>query len=310
MYRIAQRITVPELRTRTIGSLFRPELNRLVLVGRSPAAVKQSLKLVCSVTPPQKLLVANAYWCIAACFDFYRLHRYCMPTMAEEDKDYFLPLEDQRVFGAGIKRKRIAFVPSSSQEPTISAPPTLSRSIHDRYLAIVLKKPIKASTSIDESPSTSTEQNAERQQPLCPICQLPFSNQATTTTTSHESSIAHQVCLTHSHPPSHLDREHVGLKYLSSYGWDPDARLGLGAKGEGIRAPIKAKRKGDTSGLGVDLKDEDGAKVQNKKVKEVPIVRLNAKQVRQQEAEGKRREANLRDAFYGRDLEEYLGPGG
>jgi len=48
----------------------------------------------------------------------------------------------------------------------------------------------------------------------------------------------------------------------------------------------------------------------NEKQKQGPVVRLNAKQVRQQELEGKKREARLRDAFYGKDLEQYLGPGG
>lgn len=90
---------------------------------------------------------------------------------------------------------------------------------------------------------------------------------------------------------------------MSSYGWDPDSRQGLGAKGEGIRAPIKGKVKNDTSGLGID-----GRGVGTGQKQKTPPVRLNAKQVRQQEADRKKREARLRDAFYGKDLEEYLGP--
>jgi G-patch domain len=90
---------------------------------------------------------------------------------------------------------------------------------------------------------------------------------------------------------------------LSTYGWDPDSRQGLGAKGEGIRVPIKGKIKNDTSGLGVDT--GGGGKAQKQKP---PLVRLNAKQVRQQEAEGKKRAARLRDTFYCKDLEQYLGP--
>jgi hypothetical protein len=232
--------------------------------------------------------------------------------MAEEDDEYFLPLEDQRVFGAGVKRKRIAFVPSSTLESVASTPTkAVATTSHDRYLSIIEKKRGgDAQSTEDQSPTTTPI--AEAPQNLCPICHLPLSasdigadtaTNSTLSKSSHESSIAHQVCLSHSHPPSHLDRDHVGLKYLSSYGWDPDSRQGLGVRGEGIRVPLKGKIKNDTTGLGVDTKS--GVKMQKKPQ---PVVRLNAKQVRQQEAEGKKREAKLRDAFYGKDLEQYLGP--
>jgi G-patch domain len=230
--------------------------------------------------------------------------------MAEEDDEYFIPLDDQRVFGAGIKRKRIAFIPSTNLESVAQthtqAPATTS---HDRYLSIIQKKWGGSPEDTDAKASNKT-QDGNRNPPLCPICNLPLSAPypvAASGTGSaksfHDSSIAHQVCVTHSHPPSHIDREHVGLKYLSSYGWDPDNRQGLGAKGEGIRAPIKAKIKSDTVGLGIDIRE--GRTVQKQKP---PLIRLNAKQIRQQEAEGKKREARLREAFYGKDLEKYLGP--
>lgn len=230
--------------------------------------------------------------------------------MAEEDDEYFLPLEDQRVFGAGIKRKRIAFIPSTNVESVAQThtqvPATTS---HDRYLSIIQKNRGGSPEDTDAKAANNT-QDVNRNPPLCPICHLPLSAPdpvAASSTGSaksfHDSSIAHQVCVTHSHPPSHIDREHVGLKYLSSYGWDPDNRQGLGAKGEGIRAPIKAKIKSDTVGLGIDIRE--GRTVQKQKP---PLIRLNAKQIRQQEAEGKKREARLREAFYGKDLEKYLGP--
>lgn len=214
--------------------------------------------------------------------------------MSDEEEDYFLPLEDQRVFGAGVKRKRIAFVPSSTPSTTVPAPKP-ARSSQERYLSIVSKKPSKEllETGADAT-STLTEE-------ICPICNLPLPLSVPST---HESSIAHQLCLAHSHPPSHLDRAHVGVKYLSNYGWDPDARLGLGAAGDGIRAPIKGKVKNDTSGLGVDRKDTTQKQKGSERYRPG---RLNAKQVRQQEADGKKRAAQLRDAFYGKDLEQYLG---
>jgi hypothetical protein len=232
--------------------------------------------------------------------------------MAEEDEEYFIPLEDQRVFGAGIKRKRIAFVPSSTLEFVTSTPTEAAATTsHDKYLSIIQKKRSGNAQSI-ETQSLTTRNSSKPIQQMCPICHLPLSasdpgtdiaTDSTIARTSHESSIAHQVCLIHSHPPSHLDREHVGLKYLSSYGWNPDSRQGLGAKGEGIRAPIKGRIKHDTSGLGMDARG--AGTVQKQKP---PLVRLNAKQVRQQEAEGKKKEASLRNAFYGTDLDQYLGP--
>ena len=230
----------------------------------------------------------------------------------DKDEEYFLPLEDQRVFGAGIKRKRIAFVPSSALEPfsTTTTEASSTRS-QDIYLSIIQKKR-NGHVQYAKSRNLNTAASAKANQPLCPICHLPLpaSDPGTSTATtsnavkvSHESSIAHQVCLTHSHPPSHLDREHVGLKYLSSYGWDPDSRQGLGAKGEGIRAPVKGRIKNDTSGLGVQ--PISGGTTQRLKQ---PVIRLNAKQVREQEAAAKKTEASLRAAFYGKDLEQYLGP--
>src|ERR1700749_928263 len=156
----------------------------------------------------------------------------------DSDEDYFLPLQDQRVFGAGIKRKRIDFVPASTSD---LSQPTSTRQgktdIGSRYLSIVL--PQSRTDSPDTTASTTPEvtdlpserpsaESSAQPSPLptapelCPVCAQPI-------TSTHESSIAHQVCLQHVHPPSHLPRSHVGVRYLSSYGWDPDARRGLGA---------------------------------------------------------------------------------
>ena len=40
---------------------------------------------------------------------------------------------------------------------------------------------------------------------------------------------------------------------LRDQGWDPDARTGLGAHGEGIRYPIKAKEKNNKLGIGATM---------------------------------------------------------
>lgn len=228
-----------------------------------------------------------------------------------------MPLQDQRVFGAGIKQKRVPFVPARTGSPPSTSSP--SSNIGDRYLSVVLQDSDQAKE--DEIPkglvpknveataeghmvAVSAENNTERI--LCDICKLPMQHITYTTIFSdsrpHEASLAHQVCLTHSHPPSHLDRTRKGLQYLSSYGWDPDDRLGLGVAGEGIRIPIKVQPKNNTVGLGAD-KYLQTQKLSEKKKK------LNAKQVRENEREARRKRERLQELFYRDDeTEKYLGP--
>lgn len=286
----------------------------------------------------------------------------------DDGEDYFLPLEDQRVFGAGIKRKRVPFVrPSdhgtlsttadqaaaSSAVRQTSEPAT---SVADRYLSIVLPKrrsvaqqhqkrldtqdgdklrdeTASAPPSLggrttspalppegEESPEKKTPSHHDdetvvvsQQQKLCDVCNLPLTEPTTDgdkPRTPHETSIAHQVCLTHSHPPSHLDRTRHGLRYLASYGWDPDSRLGLGAPGrEGIREPIKPKVKHDTFGLGMQIDPEAVAAAQRKKQQQrEQRQKLNAKQVRLREMEAKKKGDKLREMFYrSDDVQRYLG---
>src|SRR5271168_498650 len=101
--------------------------------------------------------------------------------MAEEDDEYFLPLEDQRVFGAGIKRKRIAFVPSSTLESVASTPTkAVATTSHDRYLSIIEKKRGGDAQSTEAQSPTATP-IAEAPQNLCPICHLPLSGIDTAT---------------------------------------------------------------------------------------------------------------------------------
>lgn len=267
------------------------------------------------------------------------------PTMSnfqeEDDEDYYLPLQDQRVFGAGIRRKRVPFVRSSEHElntinparPSILSGP----SIADTYLSIVLKKP-----STSTSPSTPTENESPapvrsthsappaseaisppppaptsqtQTKDYCEICNLPIpseprsdTNTNISTTRPHEASLAHQVCLQHSHPPSHLDRTRAGLRYLSHYGWDPDSRLGLGATGrEGIREPLKGRIKHDTVGLGAGL-DADGDRIRVPAPPPKKVEKLNAKQARKGAAEARKRGEKLRNLFFQSDeVLKYLG---
>ena len=208
---------------------------------------------------------------------------------ADQDT-YFMAAEDQRVFGAGIKRKRVPFVPASTTESSTIANP--NPSVGDKYLSIVLKK---------QQSQQETVQDQEAHA-ICDVCGQPSRE-------SHLSSISHQLCLEHSHPPSHLPREHVGLKILERSGWDPDSRLGLGATGEGIRIPIKIKVKNDTVGLGIEPRQRESGKIFEVKSND-GVKRLNAKEVRKQDEEGRKRAQKLQLSFYGKDLSQYLGTDG
>ncbi|RMJ21906.1 G-patch domain protein, partial [Aspergillus sp. HF37] len=190
-----------------------------------------------------------------------------------DEEDYFLPLEDQRVFGAGIRRKRVPFVRSSEHElntttsTSTTAPqtPDAGTSIASKYLSIVLPKDARPQTTTPSQQEQEHKQTRSASAPpssTCEVCNLPIppasgpppeegegrsNDQVQPQGRRHEASLAHQLCLAHSHPPSHLDRSRPGLRYLSAYGWDPDRRVGLGVPGrEGIREPVKGRMKADT----------------------------------------------------------------
>lgn len=227
------------------------------------------------------------------------------------NKEAFSPPATRREADPGTKRKRTEFVTATQDSAGIRTQLTPSTAAGDRYLSIAMKNSTSArDTSTTEAyvthitPQSPTKQQEEPRHILCDICKLPVgisADASNATTHSHEASIAHMVCLEHSHPPSSLDRSRIGLKYLSSYGWDPDSRLDLGASGEGIRAPIKVKITNDTVGLGVRLKED--FKVPGKK-KET----LDAKQARRKDLEDKRKREKLQEIFYNNDdVAKYLG---
>lgn len=241
-----------------------------------------------------------------------------------EDDECEIPLRDQRYFGAGIKRKRVQFVPSTSTQAQVQSLPTpTSTSAASRYLDIVLKGSKSSSASVEATPAPRSEDDNQARSPPqreaegatshetssdgvvgtpCEVCKRPIRNEDEAV--AHHSSITHQICLQHSHPPSHIDRRRKGLQVLSGQGWDPDSRLGLGAAGEGILHPIKATENPEKAGLG--LRKED---LVRKAVKEKPV-KLDAGKVRAMESERKKKGEKLRDAFYrSEDVEKYLGDG-
>ena len=229
------------------------------------------------------------------------------------DDEYEIPLQDQRVFGAGLKRKRIHFVPSTtSSSGTIPSQPAAgSATVGDRYLNLVLSKatstkPATPNSSYTSPPNKDSLPDDSASPLLCEICSLPLPSSATQPLHPHEATLAHQVCLQHSHPPSHLDRSRLGLRYLQSRGWDPDSRLGLGVEGQGIQFPLKVKPKDDKMGLGLLFPGKKGAGLVKKGVKE----KLDAGKVRKLEERDRRKKERLQELFYrSEDLDRYLGSG-
>jgi hypothetical protein len=245
-------------------------------------------------------------------------------TPTDDDDEYEIPLRDQRYFGAGLKRKRVRFVASTEQAQQNTSLPTSSKALSsaDRYLAIVLGRSNTAERAASAPASTSEEPEATASRKIkesdtagedtvlgniistaetsdlhCDVCNFRLA--AHTSKAAHERSITHQISLQHSHPPSHLDRSRKGLTVLRNHGWDPDGRLGLGAKGEGILQPIKAVDNPKKAGV--------GAKLAPVRAKEKPV-KLDAGKVRLMEQEGKKKAEKLRNSFYmSDDVQKYLG---
>ncbi|KAL8701631.1 MAG: hypothetical protein Q9224_000408 [Gallowayella concinna] len=232
--------------------------------------------------------------------------------MNEDESKYVIPLQDQSVFGAGIRRKKINFVPSRNREQH-HTPESSTQGAGDRYLSIVLDRasiPCRGEvTQVPKATTTAaTPKICNLDRSVCDFCKSSINDNHLEgnlePSKSHETSLIHQMCLEHSHPPSHLDRTRQGFKYLSKYGWDPDARLGLGATGTGIRIPIKPRPKNDTEGLGM-------VPPPTYRVRKLPLKKLGAKQTRKAEEKAQKDRQRLQNMFYqNKDVERYLGTGG
>lgn len=228
----------------------------------------------------------------------------------DDSDDEDIPLHHKRPFGAGLKRTKIEFVKATDPDAgnTVKAVGGQSASIGDIYASIVLGSSSTDTASKSEPASDGKEDTTSPPEklpelpepPICPVCSLPI----TTTLQKHEASLAHQVSLEHSHPPSALDRSRMGLRALESQGWDPDSRLGLGREGEGTRFPIKILPKKDTLGVGAK-------QPANQKVEEKPRP-LTAKEMRALAEKERRKGERLQAEMYSRvDVEKYLrGNGG
>lgn len=225
------------------------------------------------------------------------------------------PLHRHRAFGAGIKRKRIDFVPQSNPAEVATTSTTPKQGAGDLYLSIVLsKKPrgggqpeaaqlIENSHAKDEEKADKPsivdlrESSGERTSVICSTCNRPI----TTSISQHETTLHHQLSLPHSHPPSSIDRTSRGLGYLSSYGWDPDARLGLGVAGSGRLHPVRATDRSDKDKLGL------GA-TQKTVLKAIKEKKLDAVETKKKEEEIKARAARLRQLVFNSDeVNKHLG---
>ncbi|KAL8747376.1 MAG: hypothetical protein Q9190_000722 [Brigantiaea leucoxantha] len=224
--------------------------------------------------------------------------------MADDD-DYIIPLTDQRNFGAGLKRKRVQFTTADKEsQPQSERLP--SPTAGDRYLSMVLKnresnqRTTESKHSISGTHSLDQAESARKVESVCSICNLPFDPSEAR---AHETSLAHQICMSHSHPPSHLDRTRQGFKILASYDWDLDSRQGLGANGQGLRDPIKMRQKNNMAGLGMRIPTSESKKVDLHRV----VQKLDAKQTRQQAEKLRKDREKLQDLFYGNeDIAKHL----
>ena len=237
--------------------------------------------------------------------------------MPDDSDDYHsTPLQDQRAFDTSVRRKPVKFIPAGAPiaapvAAPVAAPiadttaPPAQPPAADRYISIVMNRTDKTQSTgsgvTEAHPAQSASSN-----PLCQICHLPIPSalphETAGSSRAHEATIAHQVCLTHSHPPSSIDRSGRGYKYLTSYGWDPDSRLGLGADGGGIRAPIRGILKNDTVGLGIETR-RDLPQPRNRRMET-----LDAGKVRKKHEHDRRRGRKLHDMFYrSEEVLKYLG---
>ncbi|OJD19375.1 hypothetical protein AJ78_00645 [Emergomyces pasteurianus Ep9510] len=247
--------------------------------------------------------------------------------MAYDDDEYFLPLEDQRVFGAGITRKRVPFVPSSqttavnticspsrglpsSTSSTLSAQ-TNASSIADKYLSIVLssaphtdKSERDQASSTEISTSTITPLTCAPSPPRPLHLPPPATRQNTPRTPTKPPSPIKFASRT---PTLRLLSTALGpASSIFTHGAGIQIRAwAFGSHGQGISVPLKPRVKHDTLGLGVKppKREKESAVKAKKKVE-----KLNAKQVRKLEDDRKKKGESLGEMFYAReDVEKYLG---
>ncbi|KAK4999822.1 hypothetical protein LTR66_001206 [Elasticomyces elasticus] len=231
--------------------------------------------------------------------------------MADRDEEHYTTsLLDQRVLGAGLRRKRVQFVPSTGGTSSTEHPTKSNGPIAEFYLSVVFgKKTPQPSTlaSFTEVDVTAKSGPVDAEKPtICDLCKTPIIPGATSV--PHEKLPSHLICLPPRRSPLDLDRKRKGLLILQAQGFDPDEPLGLGAARDGILFPIKAKGKQDTLGLGA-TPDTVNLKAMKVKVEEKKVVKkLDAGKMRKLHEEERKKAKKLAEIFYGDgDMNEYFG---
>ncbi|KAF2131656.1 hypothetical protein P153DRAFT_336153 [Dothidotthia symphoricarpi CBS 119687] len=203
------------------------------------------------------------------------------------------PFVDQPAYGRGLWKRPVSFVSATSTLPTSTTKPTPDgRTMAEKYLAIMF-------------PNGQPQPRPEAF-PLCGICGEPVKE---SDPRIHYLSPAHQAVLPRAPIPSSIDRTRMGLKYLQNYGFDVDARVGLGASGQGMLFPLVPKEKRDRLGLGIEKKGGDGSRgTGDTAAAQVKDLKLGAGKIRKLAKVEKKRHEKLQKMFYGNDeVEKYLG---
>lgn len=212
----------------------------------------------------------------------------------EEDDDISTaPFTTHIAYGRGLWKHPITFIPAAPEVQPASSKAIDGQSIAQKYLSIMFP-----------NGQPTPEPHAY---PLCGTCGEPIKE---SDHRIHFLSTVHQAALPRAPIPSAIDRTRMGLKYMQNYGWDVDARMGLGARGEGMLFPLVPREKRDKLGLGIDKKAEERRKklANGRAVAQAGEIRLDAGKIQKLAKVEKRKHDKLQRMFYGNDeVEKYLG---
>jgi hypothetical protein len=201
------------------------------------------------------------------------------------------PFVEHPAYGRGLWKNPIQFVSAAPDAP-IEAAPGNGSTLAEKYMAIMF-------------PNGQPQPKPEAY-PLCGICGQPVKEQDQR---MHYLSPAHQAALPRAPIPSAIDRTRMGLKYMSKHGYDVDARVGLGAAGQGMLFPLMPKEKRDKFGLGIDKKEHEKKRaLGGASAADVKEGKLDAGKIRKLATIEKKKHEKLQRMFYGNDeVEKYLG---
>lgn len=217
----------------------------------------------------------------------------------EEDPQYddedisTAPFVQHPAYGRGLWKNPIQFVSAGADTPTpTDTSSAKGRTMAEHYLAIMF-------------PNGQPQPKPDAY-PRCSICGEPVK---AADQRIHYLSPAHQAALPLAPIPSAIDRSRMGLKYMERHGFDVDARVGLGANGQGMLFPLVPKEKRDKLGLGIDKKDhEKKVSLGGASAADIKAGKLDSGKIRKLAQVEKRRHEKLQRMFYGNEeVEKFLG---